>query len=210
MPDRWHLLKNVREMLERFLERHRGEIRSAAAQLPQPLTLQGAPRSPAEELEAKHAQAEAAAATGEPTTSEPPTGGPRSFSDRRQERFEAVRRRHADGESIRQIGKEIGLSRGAVRRYLRQGHCPDWRPGQARLNRLDRFQPRFDEQIQSGQLNAAEMHQQLAGRGHQGGYNAVRRFVSRRLAALGQKREEARQRGEVPAPARPFGAVAEL
>ena len=46
VADRWHLLKNVREMLERFFERHRGEIRAVSSALARPPTGQGPAADP--------------------------------------------------------------------------------------------------------------------------------------------------------------------
>jgi transposase len=203
VADRWHLLKNIREMLERFFERHRGQIKAVASQLAQPL----APQCPAAETpETAKAQDEAeAAATAPPselTPKERQAQARATSAKSRQERFQEARRRHAEGESARLISKEMGLSRGAVRRYLRQDHCPDWRPGQARPNRLDRFRPWIDEQIQNGRRNAVELHQELERRGYDGGYDAVRRYLTRRLAALGKasKRANAATCRQVPVP----------
>lgn len=203
VADRWHLLKNVREMLERFFERHRGQIKAVASQLAQPLTPQG----PASET----AQAEEAKPEPETIDTAPPsepTPQARQAQERatsaaaRRERFEEARRRHAGGESTRLIAREMGLSRGAVRRYLGQDHCPDWRPGQARPNRLDRYRTWIDEQIQNGRRNAVELHQELEQRGYDGGYDTVRRYLTRRLAALGKarKRANAAKCRQVPAP----------
>jgi hypothetical protein len=139
VADRWHLLKNVREMLERFFERHRGQIKSVASALAQPLAPQPPVAEAPEPAEIKDSPGAATAPAGEPTPQGRPAQARATSAKTRRERFEEVRRRHADGESIRLIGKQMGLSRGAVRRYLRQDHCPDWRPGQARPNRLDRF-----------------------------------------------------------------------
>src|SRR5215211_9022 len=173
VADRWHLLKNVREMLERFFERHRSAIKAVASALAHPL----APQEPAtnqpapEEAKPDETKAVEADATIEASAKSQPRLEERATpTNGRQQRFEEVRRRHAEGESIRQIGKEMRLSRGAVRRYLRQDHCPDWRPGQARPNRLDRFRAWIDEQIQSGRDNTVELHQELTSRGYSGGY----------------------------------------
>jgi len=189
VADRWHLLKNVREMLERFFERHRGQIKAVSSALAQPLAPKdpepdpfGAEKSTPSDV-VEHSEPSAAPEPAPPDQATPPTG--------RRERFLEVRERHAKGESIRQIGKETGLSRGAVRRYLRQGHCPDWRPGQARSNRLDRFRAWIDEEIQAGRVNAVELHRGLVERGFTGGYDAVRRFVTKRLAVLGKARKRA-------------------
>jgi transposase len=202
VADRWHLLKNVREMLERFFERHRDQIKSVASQLAQPLS----PKGPAIQApEAAKVQEEAQTAVAPPSelTHRQRRAQARATSAKaRQERFEEVRRRHAAGESARLISKEMGLSCGAVRRYLRQDHCPDWRPGQARPNRLDRFRGWIDEQIQQGRCNAAALHRELKQRGYDGGDAAVRRYLTRRLAVQGRKRKRSNAATchQVPAP----------
>jgi transposase len=70
---------------------------------------------------------------------------------------------HRQGKSARGIARELGLSVRTVRRYLRQGHCSDWRSGEARPNRLDPFRDYIDRRIQEGCRNAAELHRELAG-----------------------------------------------
>lgn len=203
VADRWHLLKNIREMLERFLERHRGQIKCAASALAQPLAPQEPVIATPQIEEAKEgAETAAMAPAGEPAPKERQRQARATAAKARQERFEEARRRHAEGESARLIAKEMGLSRGAVRRYLRQDHCPDWRPGQARPNRLDPFQGWIDEQIQKGRRIAVELHQELEQRGYDGGYDAVRRYLTRRLAVLGKagKRANAATCRQVPAP----------
>ena len=47
-------------------------------------------------------------------------------SFRRAQRYHEVRRLHQEAKPIREIAKELGLSRGAVRRYPRADRCPDW------------------------------------------------------------------------------------
>jgi transposase len=193
VADRWHLLKNIREMLERFFERHRSQIKAVAPALAQPLAPQPPAIQPPENamVETEKTAVAPAVVPSEPTPKERAAQTRATSAKTRLERFQEVRRRHAEGESIRLIGKQMGLSRGAVRRYLRQDHCPDWRPGQARPNRLDRFRAWIDEQLQSGRRNAVELHQELEERGYDGGYDAVRRFLTRRLAALGKTRKRA-------------------
>lgn len=188
VADRWHLLKNVREMLERFFERHRGEIQAASSPPAQPLARQEPASDPSRPKAPAPEQGER---PGPPPVTAPATDEQPTPATARQERFQEVRRRHAQRQSIRQICKEMRLSRGAVRRYLRQDHCPDWRPGQARRSGLDGYREWIDGQIQAGRDNAAEMHRELAARGFEGSSSSVRRFVTKRLAVLGKKRERA-------------------
>ena len=184
VADRWHLLKNVREMLERFFECRRGRIRAVSSALAQPLTPRGPATDPSTPEKPKPAEDEGPV----PPFGEPTAVG-QSTPTSRQERFREVRRRHAQRQSIRRIAEEMRLSRGAVRRYLRQDHCPDWRPGQARRSRLDGFREWVDEQILAGRDHVAELHRELAAKGYEGSPDSVRRFVTKRMAVLGKKRD---------------------
>jgi transposase len=209
VADRWHLLKNAREMLERFLQRQRPAVETALA--PPVQALACATASPKQTAEGSAAVPAGLREPAPPpgSASAPPakTPSPRELAhqvkwDKRRERFEEVRRRHELGQPIRQIARELELSRNAVRGYLRLGRCPDWRPGQARRTGLDRFRGWVDQQIQAGRDNAAELHRELQGQGYQGSYDAVRRFVVRRLAAVGEARQRANA-AKCPGPAVP-------
>jgi transposase len=195
VADRWHLLKNVRETLERFFERHRGEIQAVAGALAQPLAPSDNPLEQPTQEPAKRQAVEAAQTTTTPPESEceqtPREQAQQAKRQQRVERYQEVRQRHGEGQSIRRIAQETGLSRGAVRRYLRQEHCPDWRPGQARRSRLDGFCKWIDEQILAGRDNCTELHRDLAAKGYRGSGESVRRFVTKRLAALGKQRQRA-------------------
>jgi transposase len=195
VADRWHLLENVREMLERFFERHRGKVQAISSLLAQPLVSTENTTDQARQETASEQQAEAAqpAPILEGTAAEPMASeqARQAKRQRRVELYEEVRQRHSQGQSIRQIAKETGLSRNAVRRCLRSDQCPDWRPGQARRSRLDGFCAWIDEQINAGRDNAAELHRELTARGYQGSADSVRRFVTKRLAALGKQRQRA-------------------
>ena len=185
-------------MLDRFFERHRAKIVAVASALEQPLAPREHPTdpSPPEVPKPEEVERPGPLAILEPAAEvqATPTG--------RQERFQEARERHSGGQSIRQIGKEMRLSRGAVRPYLRQDHCPDWRPGQTRPNRLNNFREWIDERIQAGRDNAVDLHRELNARGFAGGYDSVRRFLARRLAALGKtkKRANAANCKRVPVP----------
>jgi predicted transcriptional regulator len=107
---------------------------------------------------------------------------------RRVERFEQVHELKRQGRSIRGIARELGLSRKAVRRYLRRASCPDWRPGRATRSGMDRYREEVDRRIAEGCTNAAELHRDLAARGCRLSYGSVRRYVTKRLAAAGKSR----------------------
>lgn len=184
VADRWHLLKNLREAVERLLERRYPAVKKCL---------------------------EGADATSTPADQQPPAPSPpippaptepqapltargqarQAKRQRRVERYQDVRERHRQGQSARGIARELKLSVRTVLRYLRQGDCPDWGRGRTRSTRLERFGEHIDRRIQEGCQNAAQLYRELAALGCQGASSSVRQFISRRLAAAGRTRQRA-------------------
>jgi transposase len=182
VADRWHLLRNLREAIERLFERRCDDIKerwqdmAPAAESPAP-----APESPPP-------------APVTPAAPTPPTPRQRARQTKRQrrvERYERVRALHRQGKSARGIARELKMSVRTILRHLREGHCPDWQPGRARQSRLDNFRDHIDRRIQEGCRNAAELHRELTELGCRVASSSVRRFVNWRLAAAGESRERA-------------------
>lgn len=190
VADRWHLLKNLREAVERLLARMSVVVHESLRETPQarddgPLGCIP-PQAPAQ-------------ATGiAPTvaTLPVPDGSGRPASSRKQARetkrwqriqdYERVRAFRAEGLSLREIARTAGVSLKRVIRYLRAGRCPDWNPGCRRPTQLDRFAAQVDAWITRGGRNAAELYRELVEQGCRSSYDAVRRFVNRRLGSTGR------------------------
>ncbi len=110
---------NLREAIERLLERQSAVVSEA---------LQGAESATQTTASPTAAQAVQGSMTDDGSRSQPPSE-PNAESPRRQaqrarrqrrvERFDQVRERHRQGQSLRQIARELRMSRRAVRRYLR-------------------------------------------------------------------------------------------
>jgi transposase len=189
VADRWHLLKNLREAIERLFERHSVVVGEA-------LKTVEAPAEPASQSPSAGATEEMPAVEltspqppSEPTPESPRMQVQRARRQRRVERFEQVHERHRQRHSVRRIARELGMSRCAVRRYLRCETCPDWNPGRARRSRLDAHREWIDAYLAEGNTNAFELHRRLTEIGFRGSYGSVRRYVTKRLAAAGKKRE---------------------
>jgi transposase len=188
VADRWHLLKNLREAVERLFERHSAAVAEAVKGIPPSLD----PTASAAEV--------APGVSERPSTSPPPEppAAPVRESPRRQARrarrqrrvgrFEQVRERHLQGHSARRIARDLGLSRCTVRRYLRAETCPDWGPGRRRTSRLDEHRDWVDARLAEGNENAQDLHRRLAERGYRGSYASVRRYVTKRLGVAGRTR----------------------
>jgi transposase len=189
VADRWHLLKNLREAVERLFERHSAVI-DAALKAPE------TPSEPTRDSAVPESAAAASAVESPPPQppSEPPPESPRLQAERakrqrRVERFEQVHERHRRGHSARRIARELGMSRNAVRHYLRCKACPDWKPGRAWRCRWDAHRQWLDARLAEGETNAADLHRQLTARGFRGSYCSVQRYVRKRLGAAGKQRE---------------------
>jgi transposase len=200
VADRWHLLKNVREAVERLFECHLPVITEA---------LKPADPDPSRRPDALPGGKPDAATTLEPTPQEspsPPTpASPRQEAAlakrrRRVERFDRVHELRRQGTPIRQIARELARSRKAVRRYLSHERCPDRRPGRARRSGMDMHREWIDARIAEGRINAAELHRELAARGVRLSYAAVRRYLTKRLGRAGKTRPRLNAAKPKPSP----------
>jgi transposase len=158
VADRFHLLVNLREAVERALQQRTAAIRGLVAKPPPP------------------------------DTSPPPAVGTAESAaadvGRRQELFERVRRLHRDGLSLRRIARELNLHYRTVERYVRSDACPDWNAGQPRASRWDRHAEWIRGRLRDG-CSAAQVHRELAAGGHTGGVTVITQYVRRLRAEMG-------------------------
>jgi transposase len=197
VADRWHLLKNLREALERLFERHASVIEAML-----PATQSLPTRDPAAMVAPSAAAPSACPKPPPPDELSPTRAARRGKRRERVEQFEHVQALHRQGYSSRRIAKEVGLSRTTVLAYLRRESCPDWRAGRWRRSELDRYREWIDGRICEGCTNAAELYRELQERGCRLGPAAVRKFVRKRFAAAGRHRGAAGS-PQPPAPPRP-------
>jgi transposase len=200
VADRWHLLKNVREAIERLFERHLPVITDALK------PADPGPESPADAVPREE--------PGPATTTErlpqesPPTPTPAPPREeaalakrrRRVERFERVHDLRRQGIPIRQIARDLGMSRTAVRRHLRHEKCPEWGPRRARRSGMDAHREWIDARVAEGRINASEVHRELLSRGVRISYASVRRYLTRRLGRAGKTRPRANAAKPKPTP----------
>jgi transposase len=191
VADRWHLLKNVREAIERLFERHLPLITDA---------LKPAEPDPKSRADVLSDGAPDGATTLEPTPASPQQEAAFAKRRRRVEQFERVHELRRQGTPIRQIARDLSMSRKAVRRYLRREQCPDWRPGRTRRSGMDAHREWIDARVAEGQINASELHRELAVRGVRLSYAAVRRYLTKRLGRAGKTRPRVNAAKPKPAP----------
>jgi transposase len=114
---------------------------------------------------------------------------PRGVSDRRAseadrekrlERYGRVRELHERGLGILTISKLLGMSRGAVRKYVRSESFPERPKHPPRPSMLDPFEPYLLRRWQEGCRNALQLHREIKEQGYPGGRGGVLRWARRR------------------------------
>jgi transposase len=193
VADRFHLVGNIRELVERLFEQYASAL-DAALEPPPATTASCVVTRPMPEV-----PSEPPLAAGPPPTthdpdrvpapanaaSAPPAPPVSHRQQQRQERFDEVRRLCRAGKSARQVARELRMSRQTVVDYRRRERCPDWNPGARRPTRLDGVQAKVDAFIREGGRTAAVLFRALKAQGCRSSYDAVRRFLTRRLQAAG-------------------------
>jgi transposase len=187
VADRWHLLKNIREMLESVLGRRRDRLATAARAM-----ATGVSASP-------DLGSAAPAPTPSPTPEAPPHGLSRKEAARatsrarRRERYDAVLALHRQGFSDRDIARRLHMSRITVQRYRRGPGFPERCAGARRPSHLDPYGDEVRRRWEGGCRNAAQISRELIAAGHPVSYGMVRQRVE-------EYREAERGR---PPPAKP-------
>lgn len=166
VADRFHLLKNVGDALERILQGQPTAVRAAAQ-----------PNAPAPVVRATP-EAEPSS-RGEAAAPPAPSSAPQRGrgTQRLQERYARVRALTAAGYGVRAIQRETGLSRPTIRKFVRATACPERAPRAGLLAPGSRWEQRLRERWDAGCQNAHQLWQELCEAGFPGSAGTVRRHV---------------------------------
>jgi transposase len=164
VADRWHLLLNMRQAVERWLARTHARLRH----LPVPLAGDG--RQPGQRLHAyRRSDAERAASA--------------DSRARRLAAYEEVRRRHLTGETLQSIGHATGLARGTVRKYAYADSFPERAVPRPNPSRLDPYLLHLERRLTEGCENAMALWREVRDQGFAGTHRQVHRWVAERRTA---------------------------
>jgi transposase len=166
VADRFHVVGNLRQAVERLLQRHHHCLRDIPAASSDPV--------PEPSTEAK----------GEPDHAEPgqsPTRAQRESEERRSRRharYEEVMRLHHAGMSSRTIAREVGLSRHTVQRFIRAAEFPERAPRRPRPGILTPYEAYLRERWNAGCQNAQQLWREIREQGFPGSYSQVRHVLA--------------------------------
>ena len=160
VADRWHLLKNIGDALERMMYRHIPLIRLVASEL-------SPKKSPEPELSVPAASLRRSERLKQQTRK------------KRHQRWTEVMALHNKGCSFREISRITGLSRVTVSRWVRSGTFPEMSTRPPKRGLLDPWREWLKEQRESGNYNASRIWREMVARGFTGSETIVRDAVAK-------------------------------
>ena len=161
VADRWHLLKNLGETIQRYCSKHRQAIHQlvvVAMDTKASLNVSGQYRryapGPSRETLQKARQEE------------------------RKALFAAVKARHTAGFSNIKIARELGLSHRTVGRWMKGENLPpDRRGGFKRKCLIDEYVPYLQQRIEAGCRNKSQLWREIKEQGFTGTRTIVGKWV---------------------------------
>lgn len=156
VADRWHLFKNLGDVLERVMTREHRRLRDAAAHIEETR-----PLDPPPEHELTRAEREK-----------------RDRRARRVERYETVQELKAKGLAISAIARATGLTWITAKKLASAPSFPERtvrRPGPVSVIPYDAY---LRERWEAGNRNAEQLWRELREMGYQGSDQTVRRYIA--------------------------------
>jgi transposase len=194
VADRFHLLQNLREAVQRLMDRQQKILRQVAASV--------------ERADIASPQPVPSSESGIPT--EPPGIVPvltraevrrQQSRARRQARYADVQQLQQEGWSRRAIARKLKMSRHTVGRFLDTDSFPERACPPRHSSLLDRYVPYLTQQMQAGQTNGMQLWRDLCAQGYRGSRPLVSRWVAQHRhlhPAPPRSAEKGRTRGRPP------------
>lgn len=174
VTDRWHLVDNLGDALEKFLLHKGASLKAAAAALVAASTEPGEARGPVDEMY-----------RGKPRTPRPQRGLQRAEEESerrltsRRAKYEAVCALHAKGTTIMDIARTVGVTRRTVYRYLNDGPPQRRRPTAHRSRRvLEPWEPYLLARWGEGCHTATILWAEIRAQGFAHSVSNVQRFCA--------------------------------
>jgi transposase len=162
VADRWHLLKNLHDALERFLESKPACLKTAVETPPEE------PISQPTEIPSKQL----------PTDEKRQTKTAQMQQDRQEKKrlcFESVKTMRAEGFSQNEIARQLKLGVKTVRKYTRLETCPFYPQGCTRSSKMNPYRAYLEQKWQGGQQNATQLWREIQKEGFSGSHRRASR-----------------------------------
>lgn len=174
VADRFHLLKNLTETVERFIGRKQRFIREAVKGM---TPSQGSPAEVTRPVAVVNNESVPLADALEEKRVTP-------GREHRYARYLEVREMRRQGASIKSIAEHFDMHRRTVRLFLRADAYPERATTRARGSCIDRFVPYLKERWDAGCHNSAQLYREIRVQGFGGKASSVRHYLGRWRAQL--------------------------
>jgi transposase len=168
VADRFHLAKNLKEIVEEILARCRAEIRQASKPSGTPPTVQ-------EEQKVDQTPA----LSDQPSDSYPLAGSAHlARHAERSDRYQQLVELRNEGLTTKEIARRLDMAERTVRHWFKQG-IPYENPESRRKegNRIDPYMAYVTERWNQGEHNGLTLFRELQAQGYKGGSRTVYRFL---------------------------------
>ena len=188
VADRFHLLQNLRDTLQRTLDRNQTHLQQVHLPTSSRQTVGSASTA---ETQAPLVEAQSnmpvvsVAEVSLPAESVPEaktlTAAQRkkhASRTRREQRYAVVKQLEAEGLSRRAIARRLRLHRKTVTRYLNAGVFPERAQPPPKPSILDPYLPYLTQQLTAGQDNGQQLWRDICQQGYRGSRSLVSRWVA--------------------------------
>jgi len=167
VADRWHVLGNLREALERMLDRLRPQLQSSA--------MTAAPDPPATAISIY--ERDTRRGTKDQVRQQ-------ASRQRRYARYAQVKQLQAKGRAIIAIARQLHISRQTVRKYMANDTFPEVARAARQKSMLDPYVAYLQERWDAGQHDNRQLLQELRERGYRGSVRPIVQWTMRRRPLL--------------------------
>ncbi len=177
IADRWHLLKNLSEAVERFMDRHHRVVRQAAKNVAETQLVDDWLDKGSEAMLSSRDESEKLARR-----------------QKRYARYLEVVELHQQGISERGIARALSINRATVRKFVHADGFPERAPKRSDGSILDPYLPYIHKRWAEGCDNALRLWREIKEKGYGGKAAMVRRYARRLRARLAELTSEQQMR----------------
>lgn len=164
--DRFHLVKNLSEVIREILGHCRAEIRQGEVSMLQ-----------AEMTEEEHTRPLPTVTTWQQRTPDHVKKAHLAHQASRDDRYQQMTTLRAQGLTQREVATRMGMSERAVRSWLKRGTAPTNERRVRRRSVFDPYAPYVLQRWQAGFHDATHLYEEIQARGFSGTVRIVQRFV---------------------------------
>jgi transposase len=163
VADRWHLLHNWREAVERVFDRYRGRIKQLILLTQEPTDKPAAAVLPAKSVNRRRKYLEEQRARSQA---------------KRLARYKVIRERHAKGEYLTTIARDLQIDYKTARKYALSDECPTRKPHPRRRRILEPYEPYLRARWAEECKNGRGLYREIVAYGYPGSRTQVATFVA--------------------------------